>query len=252
VSVSVRWLGQAGFEVTASSGATCLLDPYLSDWCDREALVQRQAPVPVDVQSLRPTVVVTSHWHEDHLDPDTTRILAATSPSTVWAGPPANGARCLRYGVRDDRVIALDRGESATVGPFTVRAGFARHEVPGWICEDAISILLEVDGVRIFHSGDTEYDTRIVSSMAARGPIDVGLFAINGTGGNMNAAEAALLAFRLAPRMAIPMHYGMWIPKDYGPGATIDPATFEDAYRRLADAPARILEHGETIDVEAS
>ena len=47
----------------------------------------------------------------------------------------------------------------------------------------------------------------------------------------MNAHEAALLTWQLAPRVVVPMHYGMWPREDYryrgaAPDATPDPALF--------------------------
>ena len=56
---------------------------------------------------------------------------------------------------------------------------------------------------------------------------------MNGTAGNMNAHEAALLAWQQRAHLAIPFHYGLWRDEDYGEGATLDPATFAGTYRRL-------------------
>ena len=110
----------------------------------------------------------------------------------------------------------------------------------------AISVTVEVAGRRIYHSGDTEYDSRAYA-VRARGPIDVGLFVINGTGGNMNLREAAFLAAELGVGVAIPMHYGMWRPEKYGPGATLDPDEFARRFQALSGRPGRVLEHGKPI-----
>jgi L-ascorbate metabolism protein UlaG (beta-lactamase superfamily) len=246
--VTLRWLGQAGFEITAPGGETCLIDPYLSDWCARFSANPRVPPIALDPAKVRPTVVVNSHWHDDHLDPEAIPIIIRSSPETVFAGPPSSAIRYRWWGVPDDRVVALGRGESTTVGPFTIAAGFARHEVPGMLVEDAISVTVEVAGRRIYHSGDTEYDSRIYA-IRARGPADVGLFVINGTGGNMNLREAAFLAAELAVGTAIPMHYGMWRPEKYGPGATLDPDEFTRRFAALSGRPGRVLAHGEAMVV---
>ena len=62
--------------------------------------------------------------------------------------------------------------------------------------------------------------------------------AINGGGGNLNAHEAALLAWQLRPGLSIPMHYGMWPDEEYryggeAPDATPDPALFGATLGRL-------------------
>ncbi len=41
----------------------------------------------------------------------------------------------------------------------------------------------------------------------------------------MNAHEAALLAWELKPRTAVPMHYGLWAAKDYRYGGEAPDAT---------------------------
>jgi L-ascorbate metabolism protein UlaG (beta-lactamase superfamily) len=116
------------------------------------------------------------------------------------------------------------------------------------LAEDAISIAIEVAGRRIFHSGDTEYDARVKALGAGR-RIDIGLFVINGTGGNMNAREAAFLAAEMGVETAIPMHYGMWRPEKYGEEATLDPSEFADCFTAATGRRAVILEHGKRIAI---
>ena len=113
-----------------------------------------------------------------------------------------------------------------------VIATFARHTLP-----DAIGFLLEIEGLRLWHSGDTEYDQRL--RKVAQSKLDVAFICINGGGGNMNAHEAALLAWELKPRTVVPMHYGMWSKKDYryggaAPDATPDASLFESTLRKLS------------------
>jgi L-ascorbate 6-phosphate lactonase len=214
--VRLTWLGQAGFAIAGPNGALCLVDPYLSDSLAEDANVPRIAPLVLDSSTTRATVAVASHWHQDHLDPVTSKALHRANADCMFVGPPANVDRLVTWWrIPANRTATLRRGETVSIPPFTIRGCHARHEVPGWVCEDAISILIEAGGRRIYHSGDTEYDP-LLRNASAFGPIDVGLFAINGTGGNMNAYEAAVLAFQLKPRLAIPMHYGMWAPDKYG------------------------------------
>ncbi len=245
---TLRWLGQSGFEIVEPGGVSCLTDPYLSDWCARFSSNPRVPPVALDPAEARPALVVTSHWHDDHLDPEAIPIIARSSPETVFAGPPSCAIRCLWWGIEPHRVIALDRGQSCTVGPFRVTAGFARHDVAGMLAEDAISMAIEVAGKRIFHSGDTEYDLRIMP-MRDHGPFDIGLFVINGTGGNMNAREAAFLAAELDVGLAVPMHYGMWRTEKYGEGATLDPHDFARRFEVATGRKGIVFEHGETFAI---
>ncbi len=249
--VDVTWLGQSGYSVRAPGGDVCLIDPYLSEYVLEELGVPRVAPIVLDPATAKVDVVVATHWHQDHLDRRTLVPLAAANPELRVVGPPSNTSRLGGWGIEAARIVPLERGASATVGPFTFHAVFARHEVPGWLAEDAIGVVVDVAGVRIYHSGDTEYDARILA-VRQLGPFDLALFVSNGTGGNMNALEAALLAHQLAPELAVPNHYGMWAPEHYGPGATLDPELFVATCARLGGPPTRVLELGETLTLGGS
>jgi L-ascorbate metabolism protein UlaG (beta-lactamase superfamily) len=245
---ALRWLGQAGYELRSAAGNTMLIDPYLSHYVETEIAQQRAVEPPDAVESAEADILLATHWHPDHLDPDLCKELRDRT-ECVFVGPSTNTSRLLGWRVPQHRIQPLDRGDTVTLGDFTMTAGFARHEVPGWLVEDAISVAIQVDDIRLFHSGDTEYDARVLP-MAAHGPYDVGLFVINGTGGCMNVREAALMAHQFAPARAIPMHYGLWAEGRYGPDATLDPDDFVDYCSRLGGPEVQVLEHGETIYLE--
>jgi L-ascorbate metabolism protein UlaG (beta-lactamase superfamily) len=123
------------------------------------------------------------------------------------------------------------------VNDLTVRAVQARHMVGMEPTPDAVGFVLEAGGVSIYHSGDTEYDSEIISD--TRG-VTASFISINGTTGNMNAHEAAMLAWLQGARLAVPFHYGLWRDADYGEGATLDPQLFVGTYHRL-DPEGRTL-----------
>jgi L-ascorbate 6-phosphate lactonase len=255
-AATLVWLGQAGYALEAADGQLCLIDPYLSEYVLEELGTPRIAPVVLDPASTRATVVAITHWHHDHLDLPTCQALAQSHPETIFAGPSSIVARLLGRGVARDRIVTLERDETTTVGPFALHGTFARHEVPGFLTEDAIGLVIETGGVRILHSGDTEYDARCLA-VRRLGPFDAGLFVSNGSGGCMNAREAALMASSLELGIAIPCHYGMWAPEGYGAwseqdgpgGPTLDPQLFVDTCARLGGPATRVLEHGERFTV---
>lgn len=235
--VELRWLGQAGFAIRGST-ATVAIDPYLSDFCRTVFGLARATERPCSPTEIGADLVLISHWHEDHLDLDSAAEFAASG--SIFLAPPSCVARLLGRGIPAESVRAIGFGESIQLCGVTVTAVPAVHQVPGFLTEDAVGYLLEIDDVRIYHSGDTEYHRSLLKA-GDRGPIDVALLCVNGTGGNMNASEAALMAFQLAPAVAVPMHFGMWSPEGYGPGGTLDPSDFVDVYTRLQpEAAARI------------
>jgi L-ascorbate 6-phosphate lactonase len=247
----VMWLGQAGFALKFRS-ALVWADPYLSNYLAEWWDVERIAPRPFAPADLAPDVVIASHWHPDHLDPPTCRALARTSDA-IFVVPPSGALQLRHFGVPEDRIRSVVYGDRVDVAGVAVTCHFARHDVtPGLIAEDAMTTSIASDGVTIFHSGDTEYDDRIWEGRQA-GPVDAALVCMNGTGGNMDALEAAFLAFRLDARLAVPMHIGMWSDADYGPGATLDPAQFVAFWERLTDGrPSHVPVLGETFVVRAA
>lgn len=235
--VELRWLGQAGFAIRGST-TTVAIDPYLSDFCQTVFGLARAMERPCSPTEIGADLILISHWHEDHLDLDSAAEFAASG--STFVAPPSCVARLVGRGIPADTVRAIGLGESIELSGISVTAVPAVHQVPGFLTEDAVGYLLEIDGVRIYHSGDTEYHRSLLTA-GHRGPIDVALLCVNGTGGNMNASEAALLAAQLDPAVAVPMHFGMWSPEAYGLGGTLDPADFIDLYTRLQPkAAARI------------
>jgi L-ascorbate metabolism protein UlaG (beta-lactamase superfamily) len=252
-SVMAWWLSGTGFVFKTSQGTQLYVDPYFSNCVANIFGVERALPPPVPVEEARPDLVVATHWHEDHLDPEGLPILARRRPDTHFLCPPSCRSRLLGWGVPGDRVTAIREGESHTFRDIQITAVPARHEagIPGWEVPDAIGLLIESEGLRIYHTGDTEYDLRLrgLAYDQAR-PIDVLFTVINGAGGNMNAHEAALLAWHLRPKLLIPMHHILW--KDFAGGeqATLDPELLADTYRRLGGmGEVRSLEVGEGIEL---
>ena len=90
---------------------------------------------------------------------------------------------------------------------------------------------VEIDGLKIFFSGDTEYDTSL-RKLKPFG-IQAAFLCINGVGGNMNAYEAALLGWQLGATTLVPMHHYLWQNVSGGDEATLDPRLLETTYSNL-------------------
>lgn len=244
------WLYQAGFAVKSPGGTVVLVDPYLSDAALRSYNQPRNVPPPLDPAEVVVDAILATHPHEDHLDPDALPALAA-HPGTQVVGPVSVVEAAVGYGVDRARATAVACGQPTTIGDIEIEAVFARHMFDLEPTPDAVGYLLTVGGVRIYHAGDTEYDARIVTD--TKGRVDVSLVCINGTTGNMNAHEAALLAWQQGAALAVPMHYGLWRDADYGAGATLDPALFASTFSRLCPGgQVHIPTPGELILVAAA
>jgi L-ascorbate 6-phosphate lactonase len=250
-SVAACWIGQSGYLFKGASGRSVLVDPYLSNAAEDLIGVPRLTPSPLSAEDLVPDVLLISHSDLDHLDIPTVRTFAAGN-RTFLAAPSTSVTRArARCGWSVDASTALRPGDSCRAHDIEVTASFARHSDADLMTHDSIGFVVEIGEMVIWHAGDTEYDARLRS--ASSKTIDLALLPINGTGGNMNAHEAALLAWQVGARVVMPMHYGMWADEDYTyqglePGATLDPRTFEDTYRRLGGQGRVVLpEVGEIV-----
>ncbi|MEO6436104.1 MAG: MBL fold metallo-hydrolase [Tepidisphaeraceae bacterium] len=245
------WLGGSGFVFKSTAGTTLFLDPYLSDSVNGIFGVGRAFPAPLAPEDVRADAVISTHWHEDHLDPGTIPVIANVSAVTKFIMPPSAMSRALGWGVNRDRVHPLSHGQSVTVKDLTVTALPARHDagVPGWEVPDAMGVLIEGEGIKIYNSGDTEYDTRL-RLLKSHKP-DVAMICINGAGGNMNAHEAALLAWQLGAKVCVPMHHFLWANLPADPESTLNPEIFATTYARLGGTGRIVLpEVGGEIDLE--
>lgn len=252
-TVMAWWLGGTGFVLKTAAGTQLYIDPYFSDCVAQIFGISRAFPPPVPVEDAQPDLLIATHWHEDHLDPEGLPQLAQRS-ATEFLCPPSAASRLLGWRVPRDRVKTISIGETITFRDITITAIPARHHagIPGWEVPDAIGLMLEIDGLRIYHTGDTEYDLRLRAlAYDHEHPIDVLMTVINGTGGNMNAHEAALLAWQLGAQLSIPMHHILWKDFTGGEQATNDPQLFADTYQRLGGSgKVHMLAVGEGISLE--
>ena len=215
MTLTLTRLDQSGFLIDAPEGRLGL-DLYLSDHL---AAKYRGTDKPHD--RLHPPVcqpadltgldwVVASHKHSDHLDPGSIRQVLAASPGAtlLLPGPLVDYARD-ELGVAADRMRGVAPGER--VGPFSFIT--AAHPDPG---PQHLSVIVEVGGLRLFHSGDTLAFPEQREALSAAQP-DVLLVPANGrvaehlgTPPNMSLEEAIQLAHACGAKLIIPHHYDLF------------------------------------------
>jgi L-ascorbate metabolism protein UlaG (beta-lactamase superfamily) len=230
--MDITWLGQGGFLVEWP-GARIAVDPYLSDSLAHKSGHSRLVAAPLTPRELAPTLVVCTHDHDDHFNPVTLAEVIAASPACVFAGPPAVARHAEAMGVPADRCRAMNAFDRLAHGPATLTATPARHG------GDAMGLIVEHAGRRVYISGDSLYFPELAADVArtAGGPLDLVLICINGRAGNMTWQEALEVVKALRPRAAVPMHYGMFAAN------TADPVPFVSAVKS-AGVGATTLEVG--------
>ncbi len=226
--VSLYWLGQAGFVIDAG-GYRLVIDPYLSDslaekYRGRLYPHQRMMAAPVTTDSLgHVDLVLSTHQHTDHMDPLTLQPLLAARPAIKMVVPKAALEEALkRSGVSADRLHLIDAGESlAPLPDIKVTATRSAHET---LERDAaghykfLGYVIEIGGVRLWHSGDTIPYDGMVEEVAALKP-DIALLPVNGRSaellangvpGNLALAEAIDITRAIGARALVAHHFGMF------------------------------------------
>lgn len=246
--VAVAWLGQSGLLIKAYPDRYLAVDPYLSDFCEEQLglLFKRLVPPPIgpgELDELGLTAYAMTHHHGDHFDPPTVRGMKDLS--FPFLAPPETIAGLAEIGVPRERCLRLTPGDEYTVGPFVLRSVFADH---GELAPDAVGILIEVDGKRIYHVGDTAFHEAEFRKIAAEsgGRFDLLIPPINGMYGNMKETEAADMAGILGAAKVLPAHFWM-LPGNSGG----DLKLFAERLARVApDSELVLLGLGEMILLE--
>jgi L-ascorbate metabolism protein UlaG (beta-lactamase superfamily) len=243
--LSVTWIGHSTVLVEAG-GVRLLTDPLLRS---RIAHVRRVAPPAARIEPELDAVLV-SHVHYDHLDFPSLRLVR-----TKRIVVPRGAGRLLeRRGFGP--VIEVEAGEELSVGAVTVRATHAEHRARRGLRADtpALGYLVSTPA-RLYFAGDTQ----VFDGMRELAPgLAVALLPIWGWGprvgpGHLDPHGAAEALRLLAPRLAIPIHWGTYRRI----GLSRDAATLRqpaERFERLAaelapEVTVRILIPGERLKI---
>ena len=251
------WLGQSGFLIQYA-GRHLLVDPYLSDSLTAKYAATDKPHIRMTERVIAPerldfiNVVVSTHNHTDHFDPDTIGPLLAVNSELAIVVPAANRAIAAeRLGIAPDRLLTIDDGQTLEAGGFAITAVPAAHETIE--CDEQgrlrfLGYLIRRGRFTVYQAGDTVLYDGMVERLAEP-KIDVALVPINGRDpsrrvpGNLWGREAARLAQQIGARLAIPCHYEMF---EFN---TAPPDEFIAECKRLGQ-PFRVLRAGERLTVE--
>jgi L-ascorbate metabolism protein UlaG (beta-lactamase superfamily) len=174
---NLRWLGHDAFLLQAG-GKIIYFDPF------------QLGPglPPADL-------ICISHAHYDHCSP--ADLLMIQQPSTRIVTETEAAAKLT------GNIMTLAPGERREVEGIAIEAVPAYNtnkqfhpQSNGWL-----GFILTVDGVRLYHAGDTDYIPEMRNIRA-----NIALLPVSGTY-VMTAEEAAQAALVIGPKIAVPMHY---------------------------------------------
>ena len=208
--VKLTWLGHDGFRI--QNGKVIYLDPFKIEG------------------GPKADIVLVSHEHFDHCNLDD--LKKVVSSDTVVVAHSQSMSELGKLKVKEIKIVKP--GDKINVGGVTVEAvpayNITKFREPGKVFhpkEDGkVGYVLTVNGVRIYHAGDTDHIPEMKNVHT-----DIALLPVSGTY-VMTAKEAAEAAADINPKIAIPMHYGAIV------GSTSDAETFKG----LVKCEVKVLE----------
>jgi len=228
--LGIYWLAQAGFVFKTPSNKIVYIDPYISDFVERLFGFKRMMQCPIAAEDVVADLVVCTHEHADHLDLDAIPVIARNA-RTHFAGPIECFKEFEKLGIPEGRRHLLEEGKEITVAGVTLHGVYADH---GDLAPDALGVVLDLDGIKVYHTGDTAYRPEEFRPALALHP-DVLIPCINGAYGNLNSEEAAQLTAATGSRLAIASHFWMFVEHNG------NPRTFLDACATLAPGVEAIV-----------
>lgn len=190
---NIQWFGQACVRIQSESGKIIYIDPYQlhsNDYAD---------------------IILITHSHSDHYSPGD--IAKLTNDGKIIVAPfPVEGG------------IVLKANQSTNIQGIQVEAVPAYNIIKkdnhpksnAWV-----GYIITVDGVRIYHSGDTERIPEMKNIHC-----DIAMLPLGQTYTMSSVQEAVNAALDVKAKIAIPIHFGMY------EGKTIDADIFVKTLRQ--------------------
>ena len=200
--MKITWIGQSGLLIE-TGGKKIMVDPYLSD--SVEAINPKNwRRVAVDERLFEEDIdmIVITHDHLDHLDPQTLeRFLKKDKILTVLA--PYNAWQQVRKNGKDHNYVMFNRGTVWTQDGIIFTAVKAEHSDL-----TAIGFIIDDGEFKVYVTGDTLYNKDIFPELPKN--LDAVFLPVNGVGNNMNISDAKQFAKMTEAKKAIPIHWGMF------------------------------------------
>lgn len=199
------WLGQAGLFFDFD-GVKVIVDPYLSDSVAAvNPANKRRVAVDETFFCIKPDVLILTHDHLDHTDPETLDIIL-----NKWTGicvlASQNAWKHVRAYGKDHNYVMFDRGTYWTQGEIYFQAVHAQHSD-----DAAMGVLITYQNETYYVTGDTLYHDKVIEDVKKTGrSIEAVFLPVNGVGNNMNMADAARFAQAVCAKKVVPIHFGLF------------------------------------------
>ena len=200
--MKITFLGQAGL-LFDLDGIKVMIDPYLSNSVEKvEPKNYRRQPIDESCFDVKPDILILTHNHLDHTDPETLEKLFSKH-NGICVLASGNAWQTVRKFGGDNNYVMFNRGTVWTQKRIKFEAVHAEHSD-----DRAIGVIISYGGSNYYITGDTLYNKKVINDINL--PIDAVFLPINGAGNNMNMTDAARFAEIIKAKVAVPVHFGMF------------------------------------------
>jgi L-ascorbate 6-phosphate lactonase len=235
--VALWSLGQAGVLIKGgSSDEIICVDPYLSFSIETEepdTEFKREIPPPLSPHELDVNTVLITHFHNDHMDLTTIKGVSQAHPETKFVAPASHVYMLQDIELDSSRIIPAKQQQAisdkgVTITP--VAGAHTEYETDQDGNQYYLGFFIEINGVRIFHTGDTVVTSELIEQAKKFQP-HVTLLPINGGDysrtsrgivGNMNFREAADFGVEIGTDLLVPIHFDMFSNNRDNPSYFVD------------------------------
>jgi L-ascorbate metabolism protein UlaG (beta-lactamase superfamily) len=200
--MKITWLSQAGL-LFENENIKIMVDPYLSDSVEKiNPKNYRRTPVDEAFLKIKPDVIICTHNHLDHVDPETLCHYLTEDSGIVVLAPEAACLETKKFG-GNNNYVKFNRHTSWTQNGVKFTAVKAEHSDV-----HPIGVIIDDGEKKYYVTGDTLYNEDIFQDIPE--DIDVLFLPINGVGNNMNMTDAARFAERVNAKITVPLHVGLF------------------------------------------
>ena len=234
--MKITWIGQAGLLFEAEN-ICVMIDPYLSDSVKKvNPANYRRVPVEERFLEIKPDVLILTHNHLDHTDPETLEVLLKKH-SGICVLASQNAWREVRKYGGNHNYISFNHGTVWTMQGRTdsqttdekecqisFEAVYADHSD-----DHAIGVVIRYQGKVYYITGDTLYNKKVVADASKHA--DMVFLPINGVGNNMNMIDAARFSEEIQAKQTVPIHFGMFDelnPKEFLCATRVIPTMYKE------------------------
>jgi L-ascorbate 6-phosphate lactonase len=243
-TVALWWLGQASFILKSPNGLTAAIDPYLTNSCKDGATAagfdcDRRIPPLIQPENFDVDLIVLTHSHQDHCDPDTLMRHRGTGFRGPYLAPGETKEKLVGLGFAETEVLLTWPNKEHCFGDVRVKSTFAIPPAGDDVTH--LGYLMFVDsGPTVYFTGDTDYHD-ILAYVRQYKP-NVMVTVINGAFHNLGPNEATKLTQLINPDVVIPCHYDLFADN------SVDPRIFQACLRSAGLAHKyRRLDHGQVL-----